>query len=134
MNRYELGALLLANSVANLKRSSSSFDLREICVDLHGQNSCLPVYCKRSAEPTKKRSNLKASEPAGSIWQEPTAEILWKLVDVLQPQDATVSAFTPQRSLSSFKRVCSQWRQAAREGLVPCAIAVCYTRVCCNTD
>ena len=34
MNRYELGALLLANSVANLKRSSSSFDLQEICVDL----------------------------------------------------------------------------------------------------
>ncbi len=68
-------------------------------------------------------------EPAASAWQELTAEILWKLMDVLQRQDPTVSAFFPQRSLSSFKRVCSQWRQAALRGLflvqLPCAIHEC---------
>ena len=32
MNGYELGALLLANSVANLKRSSSSFDLQKFAL------------------------------------------------------------------------------------------------------
>lgn len=55
-------------------------------------------------------------EPATSNWQELTAEILCKLVDVLQPQEMTVSAFALERFLSVFKRVCSQWRQAARAG------------------
>ena len=72
-------------------------------------------------------------EPATSGWQELTAEILWKLVDVLQPQDFTVSAFSPTQHLwqhlSVFKRVCPQWRQAARKGLAPGAIAVYCTRV-----
>ncbi len=73
-------------------------------------------------------------EPATSDWQELTAEILWKLVDVLQPQGTTVSAFAPEQYLSVFKRVCFQWRQAARKGLAPGAIAVCCTRVCCDID
>ncbi len=68
-------------------------------------------------------------EPAISCWRELTAEILWKLVDVLQPQDMTVSAFAPKQHLSVFKRVCSQWRQAAGKGLAPSAIAVYCTRV-----
>ncbi|KAL0043467.1 hypothetical protein WJX79_005498 [Trebouxia sp. C0005] len=55
-------------------------------------------------------------EPSASGWQELTAEILWKLVDVLQTQDATVSAFATKPFLSSFKHVCSHWRQAARVG------------------
>ena len=68
-------------------------------------------------------------EPATSNWQELTAEILCKLVDVLQPQEMTVSAFALERFLSVFKRVCSQWHQAARKKLDPGTIAVCCTRV-----
>ncbi|DBA77266.1 TPA: hypothetical protein ACH3X2_008462 [Trebouxia sp. C0005] len=52
-------------------------------------------------------------ELATSDWQELTQEILWKLVDVLQRRDTTVSAFASQQYLSAFKRVCPQWRQAA---------------------
>ena len=48
---------------------------------------------------------------------------------VLQPQEMTVSAFALERFLSVFKRVCSQWRQAARKKLDPGTIAVCCTRV-----
>ena len=47
-------------------------------------------------------------EPATSNWQELEAEILCKLVDVLQPQEMAVSAFSLERFLSVFKRVCSQ--------------------------
>ncbi len=67
-------------------------------------------------------------EPATSCWQELTAEVLWKLVDVLQPQDTPVSAFAPERYLSVFKRVCSHSQHAARKGLVlvqlPCVVHV----------
>ncbi len=68
-------------------------------------------------------------EPATSNWQELEAEILCKLVDVLQPQEMAVSAFSLERFLSVFKRVCSQWRRAARKNLDPGAIALCCTRV-----
>ncbi len=49
-------------------------------------------------------------------WQDLTAEVLWKLVDVLQSQESTVSAFEESNVLSSFKCVCSQWRQVAGKG------------------
>ncbi len=68
-------------------------------------------------------------EPATSNWQELTAEILCNLVNLLQPQETAVSAFSHERFLPGFKHVCSQWRQAARKKLRPGAFAVCCTRV-----
>ncbi|KAL0049269.1 hypothetical protein WJX82_010090 [Trebouxia sp. C0006] len=73
-------------------------------------------------------------EPATSNWQELEAEILCKLVNVLQPQEMAVSAFSLERFLSVFKRVCSQWRRAARAGekhLTLKNLAVRATSECC---
>ncbi len=57
---------------------------------------------------------------AASDWQNLTAEVLCKVVDLLQPQDTAASAFAPKKAyLSSFQRVCPRWLDAACKSLVP---------------
>ncbi len=59
-------------------------------------------------------------DPAASDWHNLTAEVLRKVVDLLQPQETAASAFpTKEAYLSSFLRVCPRWFYAACKILVP---------------
>ncbi len=65
-------------------------------------------------------SPMPMMDPAASDWRNLTAEVLRKVVDLLQPQDTAASAFASKKTyLSSFQRVCPRWLDAASKSLVP---------------